>query len=184
MAEPIFSEISKLLKYEPETGELTWLERPLEDFSATDGRSAHWHYKTWNTRRAGKPAFTYTAKHGYKSGHLCGSVHYAHRVAWLLHVGEWPKGDIDHVNGNPRDNRISNLRLTTHAENMRNQKRRSTNTSGTTGVTWHKPSKKWRSRIRVDRTVISLGYFHDITAAIEARQEANVKYGFSARHGA
>jgi len=66
----------------------------------------------------------------------------AHRVAWFLHHGAWPMGEIDHINGNAQDNRIANLRDVTHKENTRNMKRRSDNTSGITGISYHTKIKK------------------------------------------
>lgn len=61
----------------------------------------------------------------------------AHRVVWELHNGQIPDGMfIDHINGIKTDNTIDNLRLTTYTGNARNTGRRSTNTSGITGVTF------------------------------------------------
>ena len=54
---------------------------------------------------------------------------------------------IDHINGNRNDNRFDNLRLATDSQNIRNQKKRKTNTSGFKGVGWSKQNKKWRSRL-------------------------------------
>lgn len=71
--------------------------------------------------------------------------HYlAHRIAWLFATGEDPgPWLIDHVNGNGLDNRISNLRLCSKAENAHNSKRSSTNTSGYKGVFLCKNGGGW-----------------------------------------
>ena len=61
-----------------------------------------------------------------------------HRLAWLLHYGEWPTGQIDHINGVRHDNRIENLRLASaelNAQNKRNPL--SGNKSGWLGVTYY-----------------------------------------------
>ena len=58
-----------------------------------------------------------------------------HRVIWEMFNGTIPKGMvIDHLDGNPRNNKISNLALKTQAENTRNTRMQKNNTSGTTGV--------------------------------------------------
>jgi len=60
-----------------------------------------------------------------------------HRVAWAMHHGEWPDGEIDHINNNRADNRIANLRLATRRQNSVNQPGRGSNT-GVKGVYWYK----------------------------------------------
>lgn len=81
---------------------------------------------------------------------------------------------IDHVNGNVADNSKENLRIATHRENVRNSKLGSRNTSGTTGIYWHKRDKKWTAGIGVDGKLVNLGYFSDKTAAIVAYERASI----------
>lgn len=66
---------------------------------------------------------------------------------------------VDHINGNPLDNRKHNLRICTQAENRRNSKIRKDNTSGYKGVVWSKWAKKWMCRININKKSIHLGYF-------------------------
>jgi hypothetical protein len=68
---------------------------------------------------------------------------------------------MDHVNGCRDDNRIENLRLASHLENAQNRKKSKANTSGFTGVTWHKPRGKWHARIGG----LYLGLYDDIDEA-------------------
>lgn len=158
--------LRQLLRYEPETGRLFWLHRP-------DAR------QEWNTRYAGKEAMTAVCK-GYRTGHVNGVSHRAHRVIWALVHGEWPQGLVDHVNGQTDDNRLNNLRVVDHAGNSRNRKLGKNNRSGVIGVFLHRPSGKWRAQIRHNRRLLSLGDFESIDDAKRARLEAEKQYGFSA----
>ena len=96
----------------------------------------------------------------------------AHRLAWLYTHGTWPTVHIDHVNGTPGDDRIINLRLATHSENMRNRKDHSNNSSGFKGVSWHKGAKKWAAGIRIHGRRKHLGLFDAAEAAHLAYCEA------------
>jgi hypothetical protein len=136
------------LRYNEDSGKLFWL--PYE------GRTA-----LWNGRYAGCEAFTATDLRGYKHGQLDGRQLRAHRVVWALCKGEWPPHDIDHVDGNRTNNRLGNLRAVTRAENHRNRRTSSTNTSGVMGVSWNKRSRKWRAYIDLGAGYTELGAFAD-----------------------
>lgn len=105
-----------------------------------------------------------------------GRIYKAHRIAWAITTGEWPKDMIDHVNGDPSDNRLCNLREATKSQNMMNVGKIKSNTSGIKGVGWSKASQKWRAYIRVNKKDIHLGLFENIEDAKKARIEAAIKY--------
>lgn len=84
--------------------------------------------------------------------------------------------EVDHINGDGLDNRRSNLRVCTHAENMRNRKLAKDNTSGYIGVTWNKERSKWQSQIGVSGKNINIGCFPAIEDAARAYNEAAKKY--------
>lgn len=88
-----------------------------------------------------------------------------HRLIWMMHAGEWPEGEIDHINGVRTDNRLANLRIATSGENRQNSCRYASNKSGYRGVSWFRVAGKWRADITVNRKAIYLGSFDDINEA-------------------
>jgi len=120
---------------------------------------------------------------GYTIISVDNSLYKAHRLVWLHFYGDWPDGPIDHINGVKTDNRLSNLRLVTQVINLRNQKLRSTNSSGVCGVCWHKKRNKWMAYIYINYERKDLGLFEDKEDAIAARKQAEFAYGFHPNHG-
>ena len=84
------------------------------------------------------------------------------------------KLNVDHINGNPLDNRKSNLRFATQMQNSWNKK--PSNTLGVAGVREVRNAKIWNARIIVNYKVIHLGNYRDINDAIKARKEEEIKY--------
>jgi hypothetical protein len=114
--------------------------------------------------------------HGYLRITVQSRLYQAHRLAWLHTYGEWPTGQIDHINRVRTDNRISNLRDVTHKQNNQNRSKSSHNTSGHTGVSWFRRTGKWQTHITHNQKSIGLGYFDDLEAAIAARKAGELKY--------
>ena len=120
---------------------------------------------------------------GYISIKIDGKVYQAHRLAWLYMTGEFPESDIDHINHVRDDNRWENLREITRQGNTQNASLSKNNTSGCTGVVWHKLVNKWEAKITVDYKTINLGYHTEYSDAVNARKNAEVLYGFHENHG-
>ena len=170
------AELAEIIDYDPQSGLLTWRERPEHHFAIRR------LWLTWNTRYAGTPALNYLESTGYRAGNLNGRKAYAHRVALALTNGAWPDS-VDHINGDKSDNRAENLRDVSHAENMRNAKRRVDNRSGVCGVFWNGRDHKWEARIKADGRVIRIGQYGSLEGAANARLQAEQAYGFHENHG-
>jgi hypothetical protein len=99
-------------------------------------------------------------------------VYRAHRLAWLHVYGRWPKGEIDHINGNGCDNRIVNLREATTSQNGMNRGLRVDNTSGHKGISWNKKSSQWLAHIGYRGKIVHLGLFDTIEEAKTVRDDA------------
>lgn len=83
---------------------------------------------------------------------------------------------VDHVHGNPLDNRRSELRVCTRSENNRNKRKHRNNTSGYKGVSFNKDSGKWAATITFNSRNIQLGFYVSPEDAARAYDEAAIKY--------
>lgn len=127
------SEVRQALDYNPETGVFIWKHRDIPG--------------SRNSRFAGKVT-------GCKSGkciyiNLNNKVYKAHRLAWAHFYGEWPDLEIDHINLDSYDNRISNLRLATRSQNEQNKRVRKDNNTGFKGVSFDERRNKYVAQIKV-----------------------------------
>lgn len=99
---------------------------------------------------------------GYHQISVFNQKYVAHRIAWLLSFGDWPAGQIDHVNGDRLDNRLANLRVCSISGNAQNR-----GGNETTGTKAHRG--RWVSRIKADGVTYHLGSF-------ASRAEAHAAY--------
>lgn len=83
---------------------------------------------------------------------------------------------IDHINGNPLDNRKSNLRICDTSQNAMNQKTSTRNNSGAKGVFWDKHRNKWRVTIAIGKHPKTVGRFNTYEEAVYAREQAEIEY--------
>lgn len=170
-------ELRQLLRYEPDTGNLIWLHRPREFFTVDK------IFKCWNAKYPGTVAGCVDGK-GYLKVALHNRGYRGHRVCWALHYGEWPSPEleIDHIDTDPLNNRIDNLRLVTRSQNECNKKKRGNTKSQLKGVSWNSQKSKWMATIAIDGKVRSIGFFDNDADAHECYKEAAAKiYGEYAR---
>lgn len=167
--------LKTILKYNPDTGIFTWKSRSREHFRNDKG------WRTFHCRYSNKKAGC-SRKDGYSLICIGKKLFYAHRLAWLYMSGEWAE-NIDHINRNPSDNRICNLREVTRQENSRNLKLNINNTSGVMGVCWFKRDQLWMVSIRNMSKNMHLGYFESFFDAVCARRSAENNLGYHPNHG-
>lgn len=131
--------------------------------------------KTGTNTKIGIP-LVWNKGNGYIFFSVQNKLQLAHRMAWLYIYGEIPLMNIDHINGNKSDNRITNLRMANQSQNTANSCLSKLNTSGAKGVFWLKDAKKWRASVMVNYKFITLGRFDNIDDAIKAREVGAKKY--------
>jgi hypothetical protein len=118
----------------------------------------------------------YIDNYGYVRIKIDKKNYSSHRLAWLYVYGEFPKKQLDHINGDKQDNRICNLREANQSQNNFNRKIQKNNTSGIKGVSWNKNAKKWEVSINVNGIKKHLGIFDSKEFAELVITEARNKY--------
>ncbi len=140
-----------------------------------------WRVDAAHNVRAGDTA----AKKGKKKYLQIGinqKTYLAHRIAWAMHTGEWPKRLIDHKNGDAHDNRIGNLREATYSQNAANRPTPVTSRSGVKGVRFK--SGAWEASLEKDSKTVYLGRFACLGRAATAyRLKAQSLFGDFASGG-
>lgn len=181
MTEKELYELVRLtLTYNPTTGSFTHNFRPRSMFASDRD------WKKWNTRYAGKEAGSTKKNHWngkyYKYIRLLDKDYMFHRIVWLYTNGVLPEV-IDHINGDPTDNRLCNLRNTTPLGNSRNMRRRKNNVTGIPGVIVHCQNGRYVAQIGVEGKTKHLGITPDFFEACCLRKSTENRYGFSENHG-
>ena len=136
-----------------------------------------------------KPAGCFNAG-GYRSIRINGKLYLAHRLIYQMFNEQWDITDnshdnsVDHADRDPRNNNIDNLRIATHSQNGSNRSKQKNNTSGTTGVYWHKGTGKWRVRVTLNNKSHHGGLFVNKEDAIaKATKMRDELHGEFANHG-
>ncbi|QHJ81626.1 MAG: hypothetical protein [Bacteriophage sp.] len=127
--------------------------------------------------KAGDVAGSIDSK-GYWRVGVAGKEYRAHRIVYHIVTGNIISEDlqVDHIDKDRANNRISNLRLVTNQQNQFNKNLLSNNTSGITGVVWYKITNKWKVQMRVNKRTKHLGYFETLLDAACCRKSAELSY--------
>lgn len=120
---------------------------------------------------------------GYLVIRVLDVLYTAHRLAWLYSYGSFPSFDVDHINGDRHDNRLSNLRAVTREENMKNKCISICNSSGKTGVSWDSSRNKWAAYGGIRYKKVYIGRFATLSDASDARDKWEKDNGYHANHG-
>jgi len=159
-----FERARKLFVYCPETGDFTHIfSRPGVKVGTLAGS---------------KP----TTDKPYINIKADGKMMLAHRLAFVW-MGEALPSEVDHINGNPSDNRWSNLRPVTRLENSRNTALQRNSNTGIPGVNWYKQTSRWHAKIYVQGRSIYLGFHLSFLDACCARKAAENNFNFHRNHG-
>ena len=156
---PSCDQLNDLLHLDPATGRLFWKPREPRHFKESSKVSSLDACRRWNAGFSGKEALTSINVHGYRAGRVLYHSLCAHTVIWAMTHGRWPEKEIDHINGDPLDNRPENLREATRSENEMNKLPGKRNSSGIKGVSWEKRRSKWRAQITANGEYKYLGSF-------------------------
>lgn len=152
---PSFEEVRGNLSYSASTGNFWWI-------------------KERHGRPMDRPAGSVSGKDkvGYRQIYFNGKPYQAAHLAWLLMTGSWPIKTVDHKNLVRTDDRWSNLRPATRSQNFGNQRKYKNNTSGLKGVSWFKPTKRWKAQIQIRGKKIALGHYATAEEAHAAYEKA------------
>ena len=147
-----------LLDYDPDTGIFCW------------------RVNRGNRIKVGAAAGT-VSSNSYAVIKINGMPFKAHRLAWLHFHGVWPEHQIDHIDENKSNNRISNLRDVPQSMNQHNAiKPRKDGTSGYRGVSWDKRVRRWRAQIFANGRKQCIGLFDTAEAAHAAYLAAKLRF--------
>lgn len=129
---------------------------------------------TWRIKHCRKTIVGTIAGHqlkkGYRQIRIDRTLYPEHRLAWFYTHKEWPYPEVDHINRDKSDNRMSNLRISMPGAQQFNTGMFKHNSSGIKGVSFHKNTGTWRAYIQVNGKFISLGCYKTIEEAEMARK--------------
>lgn len=156
--------VLSLFHYDPEEGALYWAVPPTKGKSKVGQRIG-------------------TISKGYRRVQMrrCGEILRTseHHLIWLFETGDWPLQELDHIDGNPLNNRFSNLQEVSSAGNKQNMKVRSDNISGYPGVYWLVRANRWQ--VTVGKNYI--GLYRTFEEALKVRLAKEAELGYHPNHG-
>ena len=158
----------------------SFTKQDLHDLFRYENGKLFW--KTINSGRRIDVEAGWLDKLGYRYIGLGRKTYRSYHLIYMMFYGYLPKL-IDHIDGNPLNNQVENLREASSLQNSWNQKKRCTNTSGVKGISWSKKNSRWVARCMINYKSHFVGSFESIDSAEEAIKAFRViKQGQFARH--
>lgn len=111
----------------------------------------------------------------YYAAQVDGNKCYVHQLVFLYHHGYVP-ATIDHIDGNPANNTVENLRACTQTQNSQNAGLSRRNTSGAKNVSWDKGRSKWVVQVRVNGKSTNFGRYSTFDEAVEVARKVRQTY--------
>lgn len=139
--------LKEYLRYDKEQGKLFWMKTRPRSKVKIDSEVGY-------------------NKDGYRRFEFMNKSYYVHRVIWFFHFGYEPAIFLDHIDGNPLNNKIENLREADHEINNKNKKRH--RDGFPLGVSYRKDRKKWHAYIKINKKRKHIGYFDTMEQASQA----------------
>jgi len=127
--------------------------------------------------REGKQVGTFASKGSYETVAINGNRVLSHRLAWRLMTGAWPVGEVDHADGNGRNNRWSNLRLATSGENKANRAAQSNCRSGFKGVHLDATHGLWCAAVQFNGKRLQFKTRNPFSAIVASRLIRRIVHG-------
>jgi hypothetical protein len=156
------SRLKELLDYDPDTGVFLWKNRASSN--------------------ADKGSIAGYLNHGYRYIGIGNKRYAAHRLAWMYVTGEFPKLQIDHIDGNKDNNSISNIRDCSQSDNAKNMRLRLDNKTGIPGIRWDSIKRSWLVRTYYDGKRLSKRTT-DFFEACCIRKSAELTLNYHKNHG-
>ena len=158
--------VNSVLNYDPDSGHFTWCSKHHSKRVVVGSRAGYLHKAS-----------------GYREVALFGRTYKEHILAWFVHYGCWPSGEVDHVDHVRDHNWITNLEDKSHAQNARNKARLTNTVSGMQGIWFNKKRDRWVAEIRMNGKKVWQKSFRYQTDALEARRIKLIELGFHENHG-
>lgn len=155
-----YEEVSELLEYRPEIG----------------GSCLVWKKDVGNGKIKAGSAAGYTQKNGYVYVKIKRKLYRSHRLVWLLVTKNWPKDQLDHIDGVKTNNVIGNLRECNSHTNQQNRVKKYNSVTGYIGVAYDKERNKYLATIGYNGKRYNLGRFSTPEEAHVAYLEAKSKF--------
>lgn len=170
--------LRQCVDYDPETGVLTFKDRPPSSWPDLDEPAAQKRANQWNGQYGGKPAGSLCRAGLYVM--IRGRCYFAHRIIWKWHYGTEPTGEIDHINGVTSDNRLANLRDVSASLNSRNRATTIRAKSGVRGV--YMDGNVFCVGAHENGKYRYLGRYKTLEEAAAVRREYDIANGYTERH--